>query len=236
MSKPFSGGLFSAPITNATMDPYIDKNKVSGRPHGQSKGMPQFGISVKGIPGKFNRLYEGETFVGAAKQSAQERMKGREKFLTPSGFRHSSPIKKSSSKGDFFGTFRQKPPSYIPDGTYGERGSRVAIRESAPKNFYTNPPRKAAGEALGTTPKTCFSELEYVPSHYDSFQETVRVSSEKLKKLQLYWMSNISVSLPITIYTPVHFRKLKRRKEKNSETGLRLKSGVKMLWRSKLHL
>jgi len=176
MSKSYQGGLFSAPITTATMDPYLDKTKVAGRPHGSSKGMAQFGISVKGIPGKYNRLFEGETFVGAAKQSSQDRMKGREKFLTPNGFRHSSPLKKSSSKGDFFGTFRQKAPLYISDGTYGQRGIRQAMRESGPKNFYTNPPRKATGDALGTTPHTCFEELEYVPSSYDAFDKTVRVS------------------------------------------------------------
>lgn len=175
MSKPYQGGLFSAPITNATEDPYVDKSKIAGRPHGSSKGQAQFGISVKGIPGKFNRLYEGETYVGAAKLSAQDRMKGREKFLTPNGFRHSSPIKKSSSKGDFFGTFQAKPPTYISDGTYGQRGNRHAMRETGPKNFYTNPPRKATGDALGTTPKTCFEELRYVSSEYDNFEKSERV-------------------------------------------------------------
>lgn len=175
MSRPYQGGLFSAPTTNATVDPYIDKATIAGRPHGSSKGLAQFGVN-KGIPGKFNRLYEGEVYVGAAKQASIDRLKGREKFLTPSGFRHSSPIKKSSSKGDFFGTFRQKAPLYESDGTYGQRGKRVALKESGPKNFYTNPPRKATGAALGTTPKTCFEELHYVPSSYDAYDKTQRVN------------------------------------------------------------
>lgn len=176
MSKPYQGGLFSPPITSATMDPYVDKAKVAGRPHGSSKGLAQFGVSLKGIPGKFNRLYEGEVYSSASKESTKDRLKGRDKFLTPNGFRHSSPLKKSSSKGDFNGTFRRKAPDYISDGTYGQRGSRAALRETGPKNFYTNPPRKATGDALGTTPKTCFEELHYVPSSYDAYDKTERVS------------------------------------------------------------
>lgn len=173
-TKPFQGGLFSAPITNAVGDPYVDKYKTGGRPHGSSKGIPQFGISMKGIPGKFNRLYEGEQYMSASKLSAMDRMDGRKKFLTPNGFRYSSPLKKSSSKGDFNGTFRRKAPPYESDGTYGQRGVRTALKETGPRNFFTNPPRKATGEAKGNTPKVCFDEYRYVSSDYDAFRKAER--------------------------------------------------------------
>lgn len=181
---PYSGGLFSAPLTTAVMDPYVDPHKIAGRAHGNTKGMAQFGISKRGIPGKFNRLYEGETFVSESKQATNQRMEGRKKFLTPNGFGYSSPIKKSSSKGDFYGTFQKKAPTYLSDGTYGTRQTKTAITESGPKNFYTNPPRKATGLSQATTPKTLFEEYHYVTSPYNAFHETEkRAKTAGIEKL-----------------------------------------------------
>jgi hypothetical protein len=168
----YQGGLFSAPLSNGIGDPYLDRGKASSAGIHNSKGVRQFGIS-RGIPGQFNRLFEGENHIETAKIFAKDRLKGKEKFLTPSGFKHSSPLKKSSSLGDYCGTFT-KPFPHIPEGDYGIRGPREAIKEFAPKNIYTAPPRKACG-AQATTPKICFTEIEYVTTPFDAKLQADRV-------------------------------------------------------------
>jgi hypothetical protein len=180
MNKTYQGGLFSPPISNAIGDPYRDRSKYGT--HGTSKGVRQFGVSVKGIPGSLNRLYEGEEHIDASKISARDRLKGKEKFLLPTGFRYSSPLKKSGSLGDYYGTFT-KPIAHLPDGTGGTRGPRQAVKDFAPKKIYTQPPKKASG-SQAATPHICFTEIEYVPSPYDAAliteRELHRLEKEKV--------------------------------------------------------
>jgi hypothetical protein len=168
--KTYQGGLFSAPISNGVGDPYKDPSKFGT--HGSSKGVRQFGIST-GLPGSYNRLYEGENHVDYAKVLARERLKGKEKFLLPTGFRYASPLKKSGSLGDYYGTFT-KPIPHLPDGTGGTRGRREPIKEFEPKKIYTQPLKKASG-SQAATPKICFTEVEYVSSPYDAALVTERV-------------------------------------------------------------
>mmetsp|Transcript_21117 Transcript_21117/g.30529 ORF Transcript_21117/g.30529 Transcript_21117/m.30529 type:complete len:316 (+) Transcript_21117:123-1070(+) len=169
---PYQGGLFSPPITNSVGDPYYDKAKHSLSSHGSSKGLRQFGVG-KGIPGKFNRLYEGETHIDNAKVLAAQRLKGRQGFLTPNGFSHPSSLKKSSSVGDYNGTFT-KPYQHMPEGRHEPRNKpREAKKEIAPRKIYTNPPRKATG-GQASTPKIHFTETEYVASEYDAYENKER--------------------------------------------------------------
>lgn len=168
--KTYQGGLFSPPITTAVGDPYRDPSKFSA-PHGTTKGVRQFSVA-SGIPGTFNRLYEGEVHIEPSKMLARDRLKGKEKFLLPTGFRYSSPLKKSASLGDYYGTFT-KPLPHMPDGTGGQRGKREPVKEFAPKKIYTQPPKKASG-SQAATPKICFTEIEYIPSPYDAAMNTER--------------------------------------------------------------
>jgi hypothetical protein len=135
--------------------------------------MRQFGVGM-GIPGQLNRLYEGEKHIDSCKVLSAQRMQGKQAFLTPNGFKHSSPLKKSSSAGDYNGSFAKALP-HMPDGTHGPRGQRQAIRDIGPKNIYTSPHKKACGSE-GATPKICFDEVEYVPSDFDAYDKFERVS------------------------------------------------------------
>jgi hypothetical protein len=83
-------------------------------------------------------------------------------MLTSNGFRYPSPPKKAFS-GDYNGTFT-KPYEHIPDGTFGKRGAREAVRNNVPRNIYTSPPKKST---YGATPKICFTEVEYIPDDYE---------------------------------------------------------------------
>mmetsp|Transcript_18337 Transcript_18337/g.19104 ORF Transcript_18337/g.19104 Transcript_18337/m.19104 type:complete len:312 (+) Transcript_18337:48-983(+) len=196
--KQYQGGLFSAPITNNIGDPYKDSSKIIS-PHGTTKGIRQFTIS-KGIPGKFNRLYEGETHIEPFKILAKERLKGKEKFLLPTGFKYSSPLKKSGSLGDYHGTF-SKPIAHIPDGTGGTRGPREPVTEFQPKNIFTQPPKRASG-AQGSTPKICFTEVEYVPSPYDAALLTER-ELHKLEKEKTQGRPPFKVSIEDVLSKPL---------------------------------
>ena len=170
----YQGGLFSPPVSIAVGDPYVDPSKSKAlTAHGSSKGQRQFGIG-KGIPGTFNRLYEGEKFVDTAKILSQQRLKGRQEFLTPNGFRHTSNPKKSSSQGDYCGTF-SRPFPHLSDGTALPRGTREAIKEIGPRNIVTQPPKKAVG-SQGATPNILFTATEYIPSEYDLYDKKEKVS------------------------------------------------------------
>lgn len=173
---PYQGGLFSPPASIGVGDPYVDPSKSKAlTAHGSSKGVRQFGIS-QGIPGTFNRLYEGEKHIDIAKTLSQERLKGRQQFLTPNGFRHASKPKQSACAGDYNGTFQGKPLPHLSDGTALPRGStREVIRDIGPKNILTQPPKKAVG-SQGATPKILFTETEYVASEYDLAYQKEKVT------------------------------------------------------------
>jgi hypothetical protein len=173
---PYQGGLFSPPSSIGIGDPYIDPSKSKAlTAHGASKGLRQFGIS-RGIPGSFNRLYEGEKHIDNAKVLSAQRIKGRQQFLTPNGFRHASGSKESACAGDYNGTFQGKAFPHVADGTALPRGTtREAIRQIGPKNILTQPPKKAVG-SQGATPKILFTETEYVASAYDLADQKEKVA------------------------------------------------------------
>lgn len=169
----YKGGLFSPPVVLAVGDPYIDASKRDRHGHGACE--KQFGIG-KGIPGKFNRLYEGEGYKSLSKIASEERMKGRAGFLTPTGFAHSSPNKKSVSSGDFYGTFEGKPFPYIPDGKNGTRGPRSPFNAFENRKIYTSPAKRSMGHGCeANTPKIMFQEFAYVESPYDAARQQERV-------------------------------------------------------------
>lgn len=122
MSAKYNGGLLSAPIGVAASAPYVESNSKNSYVHGLSKGKAQFGIKI-GMPGdkEFHRLYEGEQYVPLSKTLSRQRLEGREKFLTPNGFKYTSKPKKTACPGDYYGTVSQKPAEHLPDGTYRPR-------------------------------------------------------------------------------------------------------------------
>lgn len=171
----YKGGLFSPPVIACVGDPYIDQAKLGNHAHGMSKGLRQFGIG-KGLPGKFNRLFEGEEYKNVSKLSANDRMKDRQGFLTPNGFAHTSPIKKSVSPGDFYGTFTPKGIPHMTDGVHGDRTKKEAFKKFENRNIYTAPPKKSSiYGAQGTTPNILFMEFEYIESPYDAYHQTEKV-------------------------------------------------------------
>jgi hypothetical protein len=174
----YKGGLFSPPVVVAVGDPYIDPYKTAGRPHGMTKGVRQFGIG-KGIEkGPYPRLFEGEQYKSTSKVSAEDRMKDRAGFRTPNGFVYASPLKKSASVGDYYGTFTPKGYQHMPDGLH-DRTAKSPFKKFAQRNVYTSPPKKTTGVGgfQNTTPKILLSSFEYVESPYDAAHQKEKVYS-----------------------------------------------------------
>jgi hypothetical protein len=92
---------------------------------------------------------QGERNVPLNKLRAKEKLQSREKFVTPVGFRPSSPAKKLTGPGAVEGTFTTV--EHLPDGTFPARDEKPRKPESGPKNFLTTVPKKGGFGVPGTT-------------------------------------------------------------------------------------
>lgn len=178
MPKQYQGGLFSPPIFNATADAFNDSRDSPLGQHGMTRGEKQMCGAI-GIKSKFNRLFEGEEYKSMSKIESQIRMKGKEKFLTPTGFRQSSGTKVASCASDWSTTFQRKAPVYIPE--MESRGPRTKIETFKSRLIYTQPPKKPSGSTY-STPNIHFTKLVYEGSPYDAAHQAERTWTAEGKK------------------------------------------------------
>lgn len=178
MPKQYQGGLFSPPVFNATADPFNDSRGSALNLHGMTKGEKQMCGAV-GIKSKFNRLYEGEEYQSMSKLESRTRMKGKEKFLTPNGFKQSSGLKTASCASDWSTTFQRKPPVYIPE--MESRGPKTKKEDFKNRLVYTQPPKKPSGSAF-STPNIHFTKFNYASSPYDAAHQVERARTAEGKK------------------------------------------------------
>ena len=170
-----------APVSYTTVgDPYTGppQNKVH-----ESKGKRNF-LCSKGKRGQtgatfvskwdsgrdgsrsFQRLSEGDKYVKPGGNDAKERLKGVQKFLTPNGIRYCSPMKVSTSSGDYEGCFGD-PHEHHSDGTYPKRGVRDRIEELLEKrNVMTSPSKRGGYGVVGTL--LGGKEIEASSDEYDA--------------------------------------------------------------------
>jgi hypothetical protein len=137
--------------------------------HGNAKGVRQFGIA-HGLPGTFQRLYEGEPYIDQSKIQAVQQQVSKKKMITSSGFRYSSPPKKAFP-GDYNGTFT-KPYQHLDEGL-SSRGRREPVTSHSPRKIYTSPSKKSTH---GLTPHLCFTDITYVPTDYEGDLKKRKVS------------------------------------------------------------
>jgi hypothetical protein len=123
---------------------------------------------------KFIRAFEGEGYRTMSKIQSEERLKGKAKFLNPSGFRFSSPSKKNSCPGAFDATFRKKPIPYVPP-VIERRVRREKIEPTIQPQIVTQPMKKPSGSAA-VTPNAMFSPFVYESSPYDAAHEAEKVA------------------------------------------------------------
>jgi len=137
-------GTFHAPIFN--LEKWVPPNSRSS--HGEMKGAkpfltapPKKGQTASTLgpgPRDFKRLFEEEPYVEPSKLFVKDRKKSRQKFITSNGFRYSSPMKKSSSSGDYYATF-SGPMDHLDDGTYDRKGRKEKVEVEIKRNICTRP-------------------------------------------------------------------------------------------------
>jgi len=95
-------------------------------------------------PRPFLRMTDGDTYAAPGEKEGKHRVKQVARFLHPAGFKYTHPMKKSSTPGDYEGTYFTGPcagmMANLPEGLYAARGTKTAITElQAKRNIQTNP-------------------------------------------------------------------------------------------------
>lgn len=136
---------------------------------------------------EFLRLSEKEPYQDPHRRETKTRLDNRAKDRTEFGFKFSSPMKTSSTTGDYSGTFGGSLEHFSED-TYGKRGIREKITEpTEKKNIMTTPSKKGGFGYVGTSLSSGFkarengygNEYDYKGDQYDSGREVRKVELTK---------------------------------------------------------
>jgi len=134
----------------------------------------------------FLRLSENEPYQDPHRREQAQRLQNRAQNRTENGFKFSSPMKCSSTPGDYTGSFISNIEHFSED-TYGKRGIREKITEpTEKKNIMTNPIKKGGFGYIGTTLATGLKaqeagfggEYEYKADPYDT---ATKIRKEELE-------------------------------------------------------
>ncbi|PNH11892.1 hypothetical protein TSOC_001211 [Tetrabaena socialis] len=90
--------------------------------------------------GAFKSLYQGDKYVDPSRRALQAQNELRKKQVGPAPFKAASPMKHSTTPGDFVGTIEGKV-EYVPGRTFAVQKKREDIK-GEPKGFYTSPAKK----------------------------------------------------------------------------------------------
>lgn len=179
-------GGFAVTTSHGVGDPYQDPKRPTVH---ESKGKRQFQTSNPKVGQTadnwgegnrtFLRLSEKEPYQDPHRREQTQRLQNRAKNRTEFGFKFSSPMKVSSTPGDYSGSFTVNIEHFSED-TYGKRGVRQKITEpTEKKNILTTPMKKGGFGYVGT----CLSsgikareagfgnEYEYKGDPYDASKE-----------------------------------------------------------------
>mmetsp|Transcript_1352 Transcript_1352/g.1820 ORF Transcript_1352/g.1820 Transcript_1352/m.1820 type:complete len:336 (+) Transcript_1352:116-1123(+) len=145
-------GCFSKPSYVSVNDPYISKrpqtvHKEQNERRNFTTSPPKFGQTASTLgpgPIDFKPAYVNDPYIDSYKLHARERMKNKAKFRTPNGFGYSSPMKKSSSTGDFYGSFTdQKTREYKSSGPpLPHNHMHLNFKKGSERNFLTQPSKR----------------------------------------------------------------------------------------------
>jgi hypothetical protein len=164
--------MFGAPSYISIGDDYDKKIPVSDRLRGRQmmtnptrRGMtPDVTFDRK-----LASLALGDKYIDPGTREKQERRQEASRKITPEGFRYTSPSKRSSGLGGYYGCFCEgSPPRHEPDRRVPQKGEappRAASQE--PRNFLTGPPKKGTFGVPGTTISKG-DEYRYISDPYEA--------------------------------------------------------------------
>eukprot|EP01062_Namystynia_karyoxenos_P024595 TRINITY_DN195_c0_g1_i2.p2 TRINITY_DN195_c0_g1~~TRINITY_DN195_c0_g1_i2.p2 ORF type:complete len:339 (+),score=129.24 TRINITY_DN195_c0_g1_i2:96-1019(+) len=162
-------GVFQQPSYISIGDEYDKKNAISERLKGKgfttAPGRRGQGPDIC-FSKDFKSLHEGDKFVDPGTHEKKYRLEQAKKKLTPEGFRYTSPSKKASGSGGYFGCFtttiqHQTEYDVLQKGELPEK-SKAQMR-----NVITNPPRKGTFGTPGTNIGKG-TEYQYISDPYDA--------------------------------------------------------------------
>lgn len=158
MGDACADGSIGKPVFNAIRTPYVEMRANSGR-FGEAKGKRQFqtspakkGQTVNPVGSgefQYRSLYANTKFRETSKMHVKSRLKARSKFMTPNGFRYSSPMKKSATPGDTFGSF-STPNGEADPNARPESRQRTKVSNFETRNICTSPSKKGSYGTAGT--------------------------------------------------------------------------------------
>ncbi|KAG2495287.1 hypothetical protein HYH03_006560 [Edaphochlamys debaryana] len=88
----------------------------------------------------FKSLHQGDRFVDPSRRRLQQQNEARAKQVAPAPFKAASPMKHSTTPGDFVGTLQGKV-QYMPGSTVYSQKTRADV-QGQPRGFYTSPAKK----------------------------------------------------------------------------------------------
>mmetsp|Transcript_21673 Transcript_21673/g.51405 ORF Transcript_21673/g.51405 Transcript_21673/m.51405 type:complete len:342 (+) Transcript_21673:205-1230(+) len=144
-------GLFSYIPSINIGDPYGAKGRGDGRVGGKqfSTNPPKKGKTPDIGFSKFETLAVGDPYVELAVQQRRERNKRLKEQIVPAAFKPSSPTRKSTGHGSYYGSFGIWRNMKNTDD-YDKRQLKKGEMGLAPKNILTSPPKKGTYGMVGT--------------------------------------------------------------------------------------
>jgi len=187
-------GTFSWPPSHGIGDPY-DKAKGSDA---RLRGVRNFAggpVSKQEIYKDYKRLYEGEKWTSDFERSRKHAVAEKQKNLTPDGFKYSSPNKKSSGLGNYYGTIGAK---HAHAGEYdgGKNDGPPDPVMHEPRQMMTMPPKKGRFNTPGIlfgapqpkgVPHKLGKEFDYYSEPYNlarKLEMDARMKSKALRQPQ----------------------------------------------------
>ncbi|KAG8468548.1 hypothetical protein KFE25_013631 [Diacronema lutheri] len=184
-------GTFSTPSVLGAGDPF---DKKGGSADLRLRGKPNFiGGPVPNNPHKgFQRLYEGEKWQSEFERSRKFSVEQKKKNLTDHGFKYSSPNKKSSGLGNYYGAIG---PKHRHEGEHegAGKGEKPPLVVPEPRQMMTMPPKKGRFNTPGISfgapqprgmPHVLGKEFEYKSDPYNLARKLEMETRAKSKKLR----------------------------------------------------
>jgi len=144
-------GVFKQPGSIDIGDTYEKQHKLPNRYQG--KQFLNTGSKLGKNPDAlidhaFKRLSEGDQFVDPGAHERKSRAALKASNVSEKPFYPSKPALRSTGKGTQYGCIGTQ---YSHQKEYDEEQEKADARKEAPKNFYTNPPKKGSYGVPGTT-------------------------------------------------------------------------------------
>lgn len=131
---------------------------------------------------KYASLSMGDKYIDPGSREKQERLQQSKKKITEQGFRYTSPSKKSSGLGNYYGCFCEKaPPKHETEYIVIKKGELPEKVAPQPRNIMTGPAKKGTYGFTGTTLGKG-DEYRYISDPFDGSKKR-QEAKENAKKI-----------------------------------------------------